>query len=350
MKKPVLFTIFNRPKITLETFKEIAKAKPPRIYIASDGARHDKEGELKKVKNLRKEILEKIEWDCKVETLFRSKNLGCRNAMSESINWFFENEEDGIILEDDCLPDSTFFSFCENLLDKYKDNKEVMHISGNQFLNDFNTDDSYYFAKIEHCWGWASWSDRWKKYKYGTNLSDFDDSNLIKFSTDPYIQKYWLNILNKMKAGEIDSWAYQWTFRIIENNGICINPSVNLISNIGFGEDGTHTVDKKNKHANMDIFPIDEIIHPTNVAIDDNYVNRIYKEHFSIKSQEDFNQEILSKIRSIENINRTADIIQSVEWKFYSKIIRIIKKIFPFKIYRFLRKVLYKLINLKNNG
>lgn len=280
MKKAILFLIFNRLDTTQRVFEEIKKAKPPRLYLASDGAREDKGGEKEIVQKTRDFILNNINWDCEVKTLFRDKNLGCGKAVSSAISWFFENEEDGIILEDDCLPHSSFFNFCEELLDYYKDNKKIWHISGDQFVPNFDNGASYYFAKNMHCWGWASWRDRWIQYEF--DLNDYGENNVNKFSENRNVQKYWIEIVNSLKKDEIDTWDYQWMFCIVKNDGLCVNPSKNLVSNIGFREDGTHTSDKDNPLANMPVYGIDEIIHPGEVKADQEAVDYIFKDHFGI--------------------------------------------------------------------
>lgn len=280
MKKAALFLIFNRLDATKRVFEAIQKAKPSRLYIAADGAREQKRGENEKVKATREYVVANIDWDCKVKTLFRDKNLGCKIAVSRAIGWFFENEESGIILEDDCLPSQSFFWFCEELLEKYKNNKKVMHISGNQFIPNFDSSESYYFAKIEHCWGWATWADRWKYFN--CDLKNYNKQNINKFSSNKNVQKYWLNILNKVKNNEIDSWAYPWTFNIIENDGFCVNPSKNLVSNIGFSKESTHTNYKNDHHANLPTYEIKNIVHPKEIAINQKAVDYIYHNVFGI--------------------------------------------------------------------
>ena len=156
LETPVLFLVFNRPDTTAQVFEAIRQAKPPRLYVASDGAREDKEGELEKVKQVR-EIVSQVDWNCEVKTLFRDKNLGCKIAVSSAIDWFFEQEEMGIILEDDCLPHPTFFRFCQELLERYRDDERIGMISGNNFqFGRKCTDYSYYFSMYSHIWGWAS--------------------------------------------------------------------------------------------------------------------------------------------------------------------------------------------------
>lgn len=217
MTKAVLFLTFNRLDYTKEVFKQIQIAKPPRFYIASDGARADKEGEKEKVQEVRDYILANINWDCEVKTLFRDDNLGCGRGVSSAVTWFFKNEKDGIILEDDCVPNQSFFRFCEELLDKYKDDKRVWHIAGDAEYEDLSAKESYYFAKIQHCWGWASWADRWAYYKF--DLDSYDERWIENVSNNKVIRAYWLGILNAMKKHEIDSWAYPWALWIIAQNG-----------------------------------------------------------------------------------------------------------------------------------
>lgn len=280
MKKAILFIVFNRLDTTKKVFAEIRKAKPPRLYIASDGARKAVVNEQEVVESVRKYVETHIDWDCKLLTLYRTKNLGCGKAVSSAISWFFKNEKDGIILEDDCLPNQSFFNYCEVLLDRYRDNKQVYHISGDQFVKDYKSKYSYYFAKIQHCWGWASWSDRWADYQY--DLNKIPDNVIQKFSKSREIQNYWSNILTMMRLGKIDTWDYQWVFSIVNRNGLCINPSSNLVSNIGFGNKSTHTSDKDNPYANLGTYPVDQIKHPPSVILSDKEVDILYRQHFGI--------------------------------------------------------------------
>lgn len=326
MNTPILFLIFNRIDTTSRVFEKIKEAKPPRLYIASDGPRLHKDGESDIVKKTRKMVLDGIDWGCEVKTLFRDENLGCGKAVSSAITWFFENEPEGIILEDDCLPSKSFFSYCETLLDYYRDNKCVMHISGDQFVADFDNCYSYYFAKIQHVWGWASWADRWKQYKF--DLKDYDEKNVEKFSENKNVQNYWRVILNKMKKHEIDTWDYQWAFKVVEMDGLCINPSKNLISNIGFGENSTHTSDKDNPLANMQVYEIETIIHPKVVSINQTAVDYIYKHHFNINFDSDFKENknlfILKKIihfniKKIVMLNKYLIFIKKIYKKMFKK-------------------------------
>jgi hypothetical protein len=290
---PILLIIFNRPETTKRVFEKIRNIKPQRLFVAADGPRENRPGEKEACEEARKLVMDNINWDCEVKTLFREKNLGCGKAVSLAITWYFENVEQGIVLEDDCLPGLSFFKFCEELLERYKDNKKVMHIAGAQFGPDRENGSSYYFAKLMHCWGWAGWADRWQYYDFP--LKDYKEKNVEKFSPNKNVQQYWLDILQKMKRKEIDTWDYQWTFKIIEKEGLCINPSKNLVSNIGYGSGSTHTDNKDDPHANIPAHEIGKIIHPEKVEIDWESVDYIYKHHCGINfgsSRKSFFQKI----------------------------------------------------------
>lgn len=244
LKTAVLFLVFNRPDTTAKVFEAIRRAKPPRLYIAADGPRADKLGEVEKVEHVR-QITSKVDWPCKVKTLFRDENLGCKYAISKAITWFFESEEQGIILEDDCLPDPTFFRFCQESLERYRHDQRIGMISGNNFqFGNRRNDDSYYFSKYVHIWGWASWRDRWTG-SYDVNLTRWprirDEGWLVDMVGDTREANYWQKIFESVHRGEIDTWDYQWVFANWIEGWLSITPAVNLISNIGFGENATHT-------------------------------------------------------------------------------------------------------------
>jgi hypothetical protein len=282
---PVLFLTFNRLDTTKQVFEVICKVAPSRLYIASDGPRDNREGEKEKIEAVRDYILGSINWDCEVKKLFRDKNLGCGKAPAEAITWFFENEEMGIILEDDCLPSITFFPYCKELLEEYKDDEQIYHIAGNNPLTEIKTPYSYYFARIQHCWGWATWRRAWNQFNY--SIVDLDNfiikkkiDNIFTRSAD---KNYWLDIFKEMEKYEKDDiWDYQWTYTIFNNNGICINPSKNLITNIGFGIDATHTSTNDTGIIYQERFEINEINHPTQIQIDNRLVNKINKIKFNI--------------------------------------------------------------------
>lgn len=262
---PILFLIFNRPDTTQRVFDKIKKQKPAKLYVASDGPRKNKEGEKELCDETRK-IIKQVDWNCEVKTLFRQENLGCKKAVSSAIDWFFENEEMGIILEDDCLPDQSFFGYCAELLEKYRDDERIMMISGDNFQNGIKRGDgSYYFSKSIHIWGWATWKRAWKKYD--ADIKTFPlfkkqnrISSIVNGKTN---QLAWLANFEAVFEKRLDTWDYQWTYAIWANGGLGILPNINLISNIGFRIDATHTRSEDNKYANMKTDRLEKIIHPT---------------------------------------------------------------------------------------
>jgi hypothetical protein len=241
-KAPVLFLIFNRPEPTREVFEAIRAYQPSRLYVAADGPRPEKGGEWTLCAETRS-VLKGVDWDCKVETLFRDQNLGCGAAVSEAINWFFDQEEEGIILEDDCLPDPSFFSFCEEMLDRYRDQPEVGSVSGNNFLpRGLHMEQPYGFSKYVQIWGWATWRRFWKNYDFKL-VGDWEEWEKIVRRVNPVQNQanYWLQIFKTLRAGLIDTWDYQVMFSSWRHEYVHIFPSQNLVANLGYGTDATHT-------------------------------------------------------------------------------------------------------------
>ena len=284
----VLFLVFNRLETTKLVFEQIKTARPPKLYIACDGPRQSKPDEEKKVQEIRDYVVEHIDWDCEVKTLFRNQNLGCKIAVSQAIDWFFKNETQGIILEDDCLPCQSFFWFCEEMLNYYNYDLRVWHISGDNFQNGKKRGDGdYYFSNYTHIWGWATWADRWKSYdvdmsSYKAFVKSKKIESIFENSSE---QKYWLKAFEAVKAGKIDTWDYQWSYCAFVNNGLSVLPNVNLIENIGFGIDATHTYDEDSKLAKLETknmtFPIK---HPKFMLIDKDADDLTAKDQFRKKS------------------------------------------------------------------
>lgn len=263
-KSAVLFIVFNRPDTTGRVFEQIRAAQPSRLYIAADGPRVQKAGENILCEQTRA-VAAKVDWPCEVKTLFREDNLGCKNAVSSAIDWFFDNEEEGIILEDDCLPNPDFFRFCDAMLDKYRDNSRIRHIGGANLQHGKKWGDaSYYYSNMTHVWGWAGWRRVWKDYDKNLSFYHPDDARtkLQAIFNDRFAVDTWIEIFTKVKAGEIDTWDYQLGYLNFYNNGLSVIPNVNLISNIGFGANSTHTSDVDNPNANIPLQELGEITHP----------------------------------------------------------------------------------------
>lgn len=238
----VLFLIFNRPDTTIRVFETIRQAKPPRLYVAADGPRKDKIGEKEKCEEARS-IIKMIDWDCEVKTLLRDENLGCGKAVSQAITWFFEHEEEGIILEDDCVPSLSFFPYCEYLLEKYRGDSRVWMISGCCFEKDLApyTSYDYMFTKYGNIWGWASWRRCWNSYNLLMSGYEVFKKEGGFYNTCSYIEaNYLTKMYNRLSENELlheSTWDYQW-FLTRLMNGLSIVPSKNLVENIG--EYGAH--------------------------------------------------------------------------------------------------------------
>ncbi|MBB6610712.1 nucleotide-diphospho-sugar transferase [Pontibacter sp. Tf4] len=296
---PVLLIIFNRAHTTQKVLDRIRQVKPKKLYVAADGPRPGHETDAVRCAEARA-VIEQVDWDCEVKTLFREQNLGCGVAPSSAITWLFEHEETGIILEDDCVPSKSFFWFCQELLEKYKNDTRVMHISGNNYLNGWQRDSdySYYFSNKVNSWGWATWRRAWQLYDF--NLGNYPELKnkgylngifLNKFEETYRLSKIEETIANLQKG---DVWDYQWEFTVYSNSGLCIVPEVNLVSNIGFGEDATHTFNQFEEKAkireNEISFPLR---HPRFVIRDQEsdrrYFNRMMRDKASAKLKALFN-------------------------------------------------------------
>ena len=276
LKTPILFIVFNRPSQTKIVLESIKAAKPTQLFIAADGARKNNKKDVENCK-LVLEIIKNIDWDCNVSYLLRDKNLGCKIAVSDAINWFFENVEEGIIIEDDCLPNQSFFTFCETMLSTHKDDSQIMHIGGTNFQSkDVDLSDSYYYSRIVHVWGWASWKRAWGFYNVA--IDEYTKPILRKWFTDYKFNKnsflYWHKAFTSVKENRINTWDYQWTYALWKHNGLSIIPSQNLVANIGFDKNATHTTKGSETYALLPVYDLNEILHPKSKDVNlllDNY-------------------------------------------------------------------------------
>ena len=278
---PILFLIFNRPDTTARVFQRIREIKPRHLFISADGPRAHKIHE-KELCDAARKVVANVDWECDVKTNFREENAGCKISVSSGITWFFKNVEEGIILEDDCLPEISFFYFCETLLAYYRDDERIMHIGGANF-QDGNTrgNGSYYFSNINHIWGWATWKRAWGKYDVG--VSSYPEllrqDMLPHLFTNSKMEKFWEKRFELAYNGKIDTWDIQWQYAMSVNHGLAVIPNQNLVANIGFDAAATHTTDKFNTLANIPTSAIDSIVHPSQIIPDvtaDYYAFRTY--------------------------------------------------------------------------
>lgn len=252
LNTPVAFLIFNRPRTTERVFAEIARARPPKLLVVADGPRGDRAGEDALCRQTRA-IIERVDWDCEVLTNFADENLGCKKRIASGIDWVFSQVPEAIILEDDCLPDPSFFRFCEDMLTRYRHDERVGMVSGgNLQFGRQRGDASYYFSRYTHIWGWATWRRAWQHYDRDIALwPAFDREGwLQKLFMRQEEQKYWQQSFEWVHGGQLDTWDCSWTFAALLRGMLQVVPNVNLISNIGFGADATHT-HIVSEHANL---------------------------------------------------------------------------------------------------
>ena len=261
LNTPVAFLIFNRPETTEQVFEEIRKANPKKLFVVADGPRPNNQKDIEGCEAARK-IINKVDWDCEVMKNYSNVNLGCKKRVSSGITWVFENTNEAIFLEDDCLPHQSFFRFCQELLNYYRNDERIMMISGDNFQDGkMVTNNSYYFSSYSHIWGWASWKRAWQKYDVEMKLWPFirETKYLDYWLSNKKALAHWEEEFRRLYNNKIDTWDFQFLFACWINQGLSILPQVNLVSNIGFGTGASHTGDGNKKASNI---PVKEIIFP----------------------------------------------------------------------------------------
>jgi hypothetical protein len=315
-KTPVLFIIYDRADTALHVFDVIKRVCPTDLYIASDGPAGRYPEEKNNVLNLRKDILDSINWECNVWTMFSETNLGPCDGVKSAIDWFFYYVEEGIVLEHDCLPEESFFYFCQELLNKYKNHEEIMHISGSNFLfGKLEIEHSYYCSKYPFIWGWASWKRAWKKYDpILGDLENFFSSETTKSFLNSKIENdYWANIFYLTRKGRFNTWDYQWIYSIWKSRGISLNSSKNLVSNIGYGKGAVNTGYHKTILSNMERVPMERIYHPSslkkNGAADRISFENYFGEHINnlFDQNENLQRICEERLELINSLVKTAD-------------------------------------------
>lgn len=263
LETPVAMLIFNRPETTAGVFERVREARPPKLLVVGDGPRPDRAGEGERTAAARA-IAEAVDWDCELLTDYSEINLGCRRRVSSGLDWVFETVPEAIVLEDDCLPDPSFFRFCDELLDRYRDEERVMHVSGDNFQFGRRVGEAdYYFTRYPHVWGWASWGRAWRHHDVAlTGWTDADErerESLLAQFEDPAERRFWRWAWDGAASGAIDTWDLQWVFAGIAKGLVSINPNANLVSNIGFGDQSTHTGEDESGVGRL---PIEEVSFP----------------------------------------------------------------------------------------
>ncbi len=240
---PILFIIFRRPETTKRVFDAIRKARPSQLFVSADGPRPDRPDETLLCQQTR-EIIKQIDWPCDFKTNFYEQNQGLKRGVTGAITWFFSFVEEGIILEDDCLPHHDFFKYSALALQKFRNDARIFHIGAVNFQPQAQKrPGSWYYSRYNHVWGWATWKRSWDKYNAElTSLEDFlVEARKTKFWDSKKEEKYWSKIFRATKAGKINTWDYQWNFSMWAAGCLCVTPGVNLVENIGFGAGATNT-------------------------------------------------------------------------------------------------------------
>jgi hypothetical protein len=265
---PVALLVFNRPDTTARVFESIRAARPPRLLVVADGPRAGRAGEEELCRRTRA-VVERVDWPCEVATSYSDVNLGCRVRISSGLDWVFQEVEEAIVLEDDCLPEPSFYRYCEELLARYRADERIMVVSGTSYqFGVRNGPYSYYFSRYPHVWGWASWRRAWRLYDVEMRLwpAFRDEGWLEQLHDRRLVRGFWRRMLDETHAGANATWDYQLAFACQAHHGLSITPGVNLVRNIGFGPQATRTR-RKNRFAEMPTEPMAfPLLHPPHMV------------------------------------------------------------------------------------
>ena len=268
-RAPVAYLVFNRPRHTLRTFEAIRACRPPKLFIVADGPRESHPSDIERCAEVRR-IVSNVDWPCEVHRDFSDVNLGCGRRVSSGLTWVFSAVERAVILEDDCLASAEFFAFCGELLERYRDDPAVWVVNGNSYQPQFRRGSgSYYFSKYPDTWGWATWRRAWQHFRYDLPFLEawrrspqWDACFPVKAEG-----RYFEHVFRAAAEGRIDTWDYQWTACVMHGGGLCATPNANLVRNIGFDDEGTHTLDRASAHA-YEVTEPGALVHPSAVRAD----------------------------------------------------------------------------------
>ena len=287
LKTPVVYLAYNRPRHVKKTFPAIREAKPKVLFLIADGPKPDCATDFENCSEVRK-ILENIDWPCKVFRNYADSNMGLKKRVGSGISWVFNHVNKAIILEDDCLPHPDFFKFCSGLLKRYESDERVWTITGDNFQDGkIYGEGSYYFSKYPHCWGWATWARAWKNYQEDIpfwpqwSLSE----NWKTCHSGIREENFWRKIFQKVYEGKINSWAFPWQATVWYHGGFTVTPNVNLVSNIGFGTDGSNCLDSSVFNANRQVHELPSIRHPYVIEVNRKADRFVFNHTFLNKSE-----------------------------------------------------------------
>jgi hypothetical protein len=278
---PVAYIVFNRPQHTRRTFEAIRAHRPARLFIIADGPRPDRPDDVERCQEVRR-IVADVDWPCQVQSDLAATNLGCARRVSSGLGWVFSHVERAIVLEDDCVASPTFFAFCEQLLERYRDDDAVWVVNGNSYQPQFRRGDgSYYFSKYPDTWGWATWRRAWSRYQHDLPFLEewLGSRQWVEGTPVKSERRYLEHAFRQALAGELDSWAYRWTACILHGGGLCATPNANLVRNIGFDEEATHT---RGGGLEYEVTGLGPIEHPSAVRADVE-ADAYFRNHFGFE-------------------------------------------------------------------
>lgn len=286
--------VFNRPAVTRRVFDLIRAARPPQLFVIADGPRADREGEAALCTETRSIVLDHIDWPCEVRTNLADANLGCTERVLSGLDWVFEQVDRGIIVEDDCLPDPSFFPFCEELLERYATDDRISLISAQNVTVGASTDDaSYWFSRFQLIWGWATWRRTWnlcREVSYADWPALRETSWLMDWLGDQHQARCWRALFDSLETGQVDDWSFRLSTMAFRHHMLSISPGTNLVSNLGFGEGGTTTVDDDHALAEMPTSPIVmPLRHPERVEADTDRDQQTFERIFNFMPDRDVN-------------------------------------------------------------
>lgn len=267
---PIAYIAFNRPRSTSESFAVIRRQRPADLFLIADGPREDVEEDAGRCAQVR-EILEQVDWDCSVRRIYAESNLGLKKRIGTGLDQVFSEVDRAIVIEDDCVPADDFFSFCDTLLERYRDDERVGAITGDNFQDGIQRGDaSYYFSKYMHCWGWATWARSWQLYDGDLSfwLTYKGSPDWQQLHPDPVERRYWERILDRTYEGEISTWDYPFQASVWLAGKLIVTPNVNLVQNIGFGPEATHTTGERPSSPVPQRGSLGRLSHPTTVVAD----------------------------------------------------------------------------------
>lgn len=297
---PVVLIVFRRPDTTRRVLDAIRRARPRQLFVIADGP-HEKHPTDAEQCQATRDVVAEVDWDCDVRRNYADENMGCQQRVATGLDWVFDQVDRAIILEDDCVPDPSFFSFCAKMLDRYESETHVMTVSGNNFQPERRTKYSYYFSRYMHCWGWATWQRAWRQFDISTDewSTVRDEDWLSEIFESSSAASYWRDTLDRVFKGEVDSWAYVWQYNIWMRGGLNVLPEVNLVRNIGFDDGALHTKQGTSPAAHAS--SIEQPIRHPPVIVRHRTADQYTQKHYFQRS---LRYRLTDKIKSLINNNK----------------------------------------------